>query len=596
MPDSSPKPTHIRHLIVFVAFLSALLLYLHRFCLSFTQQFVKEDLGLSNGQFSWCLSAFFFAYALGQVPCGWMSDRFGARLMLAVYIVVWSGFTASVGFTGGFVMLLVTRIGIGLGQAGAYPTCAALVGRWVPVSSRGKANSFVAFGGRMGGFLAPVLTAYLVVSFVPSDGDVTRIQYEDVFDEDILAADLLEAREFDPDNSNPAIDDQTLAQYSVRMRIYAELPDNMQQQVGPLARRSDPDVLAHRRREGAWSGRRRHPGALHIDFVKTTWRLQPGPALATAYELQRLPVQRETRALAQLSDRTEEQTLRLNRLILEAAFPDSIRKLYAQGWRPVMWLYGAAGLLVAAVFWSCFRERPSAHPWCNAAEQQLIAAGRPTETDVGKDSGHGAVPIRAILSSRSLWLMCVNQFGGNVGWVFLLTWLPRYLLEEHSVPFVERGWMAAVPLAVGWIGMLFGGWLTDRVVKQLGLRWRTLPIVIGRFLAAVAYLSCLFVPNAWVATAAFAVIAFTNDMGNPSSWAYKQDVGGRHVGAVHGWANMWGNFGAAVSPLFLQAVISDFGWSGAFLAGSLAFTIAGVAALGVDARIPVVRNEADEIT
>lgn len=292
-----------------------------------------------------------------------------------------------------------------------------------------------------------------------------------------------------------------------------------------------------------------------------------------------------------LDERTPEQTLRLNRLILEAAFPDSIRKMYVHGWRPVMFVYGAAGLLVAGLFWICFRERPAEHPWCNQAERKLIATGRPQESDSSNGPQHGGVPIRAILSSRSLWLMCVNQFGGNVGWVFLLTWVPRYLLEVHSIPFVERNWMASIPLFVGWMGMLLGGWMTDRIVARFGLRWRTLPIVIGRLLAAVAYLSCLFVPNAWLATAAFAVIAFTNDMGNPSSWAYKQDVGGRHVGAVHGWANMWGNFGAAVSPRLMQWVIQSVGWNAAFLTGGCAFVIAGVAALGVDARIPVVRDE-----
>ena len=578
------QPTRIRYLVVGVAFLSALLLYLHRFCLSFTQQFVKEDLGLTNDQFSWCLSAFFFAYALGQVPSGWMSDRFGARLMLVVYIVTWSAFTATVGAVNGFVMLFIVRIGIGLGQAGAYPTSAALVRRWVPPPSRGKANSVVAFGGRMGGFLAPVLTAYLVVSFVPDGEDSAAITTNDIFNRDILAADL-----YTPVSDLP-ISPEAEAVHNVRRRVYDRLPETAQTEIRNFSKAGDEE-LARRRKLGAWSAERQPPTQLVTGFVTTASELQAGSILAMPDELKYLPLQREARQLAERPVRTRRETVRLNRLILEAAFPDSIRKLYVQGWRPVMFVYGSAGLIVAGLFWMCFRERPAEHPWCNSAERELIAAGQPSESDSASGTHHGGVPIREILSSRSLWLMCVNQFGGNVGWVFLLTWLPRYLLEVHSVPFVERNWMAAVPLSVGWMGMLLGGWLTDRIVGRIGLRWRTLPIVVGRLLAATAYLSCLFVPNAWVATVAFAVIAFTNDMGNPSSWAYKQDVGGRHVGAVHGWANMWGNFGAAVSPLFLQRIIEDFGWNAAFLAGAGAFIVAGVAAMGVDARIPVVRDD-----
>jgi MFS family permease len=566
--ENSLQPTRIRHLVVFVAFLSALLLYLHRFCLSFTQQFIKEDLGISNDQFSWCLSAFFFAYALGQVPSGWMSDRFGARVMLTTYILVWSAFTALIGLSTGFVMLLLTRVGIGLGQAGAYPTSAALVGRWVPFSSRGKANSCVAFGGRLGGFLAPVLTAYLVVFFVPADSETVGISEQDILDPKILCQDFTDAL-----NSTPSgvrhLDEQTAAQHHVRASLYSRL--------GDAARRDIHDISA-----------RDKPTRPPTELIAALQKLQVVSELVTTDELTLLPLQREARSLADLSVRSPEQTNRLNRLILEATFPKSIRKLYVHGWRPVMFVYGSAGLFVAAVFWICFRERPADHPWCNDAERELIVAGRP---DTSAKAAGGGVPIMAMVSSRSLWLMCVNQFGGNVGWVFLLTWLPRYLLEVHSVPFVERSWMAAIPLGVGWIGILMGGWLTDRITGRYGLRWRTAPIVIGRYAAALAYLSCLFVPNAWVATAAFALIAFTNDMGNPSSWSYKQDVGGRHVGAIHGWANMWGNFGAAVSPLFLQAVIKNFGWNAAFLAGAAAFVIAGTAALGVDARIPIVRDE-----
>jgi ACS family glucarate transporter-like MFS transporter len=568
MTGDSPKPTRIRHVVVFVAFLSALLLYLHRFCLSFTQQFVKEDLGISNDQFSWCLFAFFFAYALGQVPSGWMSDRFGARVMLTAYILVWSAFTALIGLAGGFVMLLLTRVGIGLGQAGAYPTSAALVGRWVPFSSRGKANSCVAFGGRLGGFLAPVLTAYLVVFFVPDDSETVGLSEQDILDPAVLCQDFKDALNSTP-SSVRHLDEQTAAQHSVRASLYSQLGDAARRDIDDFATRVEQSRLPK-------------------ELIAALQKLQVVSELATTDELTLLSLQREARSLAELSVRSPEQTHRLNRLVLEAVFPNSIRKLYVHGWRPVMFVYGSAGLIVAAVFWICFRERPTEHPWCNESERELIAVGR---SDATAKPSSGGVPIKAIVRSRSLWLMCVNQFGGNVGWVFLLTWLPRYLLEVHSVPFVERSWMAAVPLGVGWMGILLGGWLTDRITGRFGLRWRTAPIVIGRYVAAVAYLACLFVPNAWVATAAFALIAFANDMGNPSSWSYKQDVGGRHVGAIHGWANMWGNFGAAVSPLFLQVLIREFGWNAAFVAGATAFVIAGTAALGVDARIPVVRDE-----
>ena len=96
-----------------------------------------------------------------------MSDRFGARTMLTIYILVWSFFTAMLGMTAGVISLLAVRLLAGIGQAGAYPTAASLIGKWMPMLSRGTASGFVSWGGRLGSGLAPVLTAGLIVFFVP---------------------------------------------------------------------------------------------------------------------------------------------------------------------------------------------------------------------------------------------------------------------------------------------------------------------------------------------------------------------------------------------------------------------------------------------
>src|SRR5579864_4438816 len=110
----------------------AVLLYLHRFCLSFAERYIKEDLGLSNGQTALLLSAFFWAYGLAQVPAGWLSDRRGARLVLTLYILLWSLCTGLIGAATAFALILALRLGCGLAQAGAYPTSAALLTDWVP--------------------------------------------------------------------------------------------------------------------------------------------------------------------------------------------------------------------------------------------------------------------------------------------------------------------------------------------------------------------------------------------------------------------------------------------------------------------------------
>jgi nitrate/nitrite transporter NarK len=90
-----------------------------------------------------------------------------------------------------------------------------------------------------------------------------------------------------------------------------------------------------------------------------------------------------------------------------------------------------------------------------------------------------------------------------------------------------------------------------------------------------------------------AIVSLSVDMGTPSIWAFMQDVGGRNVGSVLGWGNMWGNIGAAVSPFILNQLAESHGWNAAFLACAAAFFISGVAALGVDATIPIAPPDAE---
>jgi nitrate/nitrite transporter NarK len=273
---------------------------------------------------------------------------------------------------------------------------------------------------------------------------------------------------------------------------------------------------------------------------------------------------------------------RLNRLLLEAAFPDAIKKLYGPGWRPTLLLYGAAGLVVAVLFWLCFRNRPAEHPLCNAAEVHFIAADQPPAAP-GPRTG---LPLGPMLRSVSLWLCSATQFFTNFAWVFILTWLPRYLADVHRVPILERGWMAAVPVLVGMNGQLAGGWLTDALTGWVGVRWgRCLPMALTRFLAMAAFALCPWLSSPWAVTAALSVMALAVDLGTPASWAYMQDVGGRHVGAVLGWGNMWGNVGAALSPLALNAIVRAWGWPALFQTCAAAFLCAGVVALGIDATV-----------
>jgi len=580
--------------MVLMTTLVSMLLYLDRFCISFAEIFIKEDLGLSDTQIGWILSAFFWTYALAQVPSGWLSDRFGVRLMLTIYIFGWSVLTGLTGLAMSFVMLLVIRLGFGLAQAGAYPSSANLISKWVPFAARGTASATIAVGGRIGGALAPLVTAYLIVAFVPLSVP-SKLTPSDLLDPGRFFYELAQPGQSPSSSKTPPneaarrIGSQILANLSDQTRenvqrvaevfFTSEGEDQSSIEAGddllPLDSRPPPHVTEEE------SGRLIEE--LNLLLGQTDWY--------EADDFFNVPLGNEARRLLAITKRelTLDEKRRLGRLLMEAVYPASIKKVHGHGWRAVMFLYGFVGVLIAAFYWWCVRDRPDKHPRCNSEERALIRRGRPG--DMPPPVGVvGAVPLAQLLRSRSMWLICLSQWATNVGWVFLVTWLPRYLVEVHDVPLERRAWMVFIPAAVGWFGTIAGGRLTDRLVHGVGLRWaRALPLFFSRLTAMAAYLCCLFDPGPWTAVVAFSVVAFSTDLGTGSVWAFNQDVGGRYAGSVLGWGNMWGNLGAAITPPLLIGIIGPaHNWNAAFLTCAAAFFIAGVAVLGVDATIPIV--------
>jgi MFS family permease len=592
----------VRHVVVFVAVLMSIVLYLDRYCVSISAGYIREDLALSEGQMGWFLSAFFWTYALAQVPAGRLGDRLGSRGVLAFYIIAWSIFTAMIGLAEGFFVLMAMRLGCGLAQAGAYPTAGSLLSRWVPMARRGFASGLVALGGRFGAVIAPLLTAYLMVVFVPLSTPAK------LSDSAILNAPALCGRLLPPADIDPA-DKKAAAEH----RLNQYLPDDAKWvvvQYGSLVHMAK----AIPRLEAGGSANAKpvlKPGILaslgdmHCDpddlkvLVAGLNDMLKNPGLFGDDELSRLNLEREAQKFLERRKHDDSlsaaETVRFNRLVLEAMFPNEIGKLYVKGWRPVLFVYGFAGLVVAAIFWICFRNSPAEHPRCNTAEQALIAAGRPPQT--ASVPGADAFPAREILGSVSLWLSSFSQFGTNFGWVFLVTSLPGYLMNVHSVPILERGFMVSIPALAGIAGMFLGGFLTDVLTRHIGVRWgRGLPMALTRFGAAGAYLSCLWIDSPWPATIAFSAVFFFVDLGTSAVWAFVQDVGGKHVGAILGWGNMWGNIGAAIAPPVFAAILANKSlanpWNTVFAVCAATFVLTGIAGLWVDASKPISNDAA----
>lgn len=138
--------------------------YVDRGAVPSAAHLIQGELRLSKPQLGVLLSAFFWSYAVLQIPVGWLAERFGAGRILAGGLALWACATMLVGVAHSFVTLLVLRVLLGVGESCGFPCVSKLLAVAVPVRSLGLANGIVAggylFGPAAGAYAGGLLMAH----------------------------------------------------------------------------------------------------------------------------------------------------------------------------------------------------------------------------------------------------------------------------------------------------------------------------------------------------------------------------------------------------------------------------------------------------
>lgn len=157
-------PTRVRWVLVWLCFAGTAINYVDRANLSIAAPFIQRDFHLSDPAMGLVLGAFFWTYAVFQLPSGWLVDKFGPRLMYSAAVLWWSLFTALSALATGFASLFGLRLGLGIGESAAYPSNAKVVARWFPVRERAFATSIYDSGARVGTAVSVPLVAFIIVA------------------------------------------------------------------------------------------------------------------------------------------------------------------------------------------------------------------------------------------------------------------------------------------------------------------------------------------------------------------------------------------------------------------------------------------------
>jgi ACS family glucarate transporter-like MFS transporter len=250
------------------------------------------------------------------------------------------------------------------------------------------------------------------------------------------------------------------------------------------------------------------------------------------------------------------------------------------GWRTAFLIIAPLGLLTAALWWWFARDNPSDHPAVNAAEADLILAGRDeSELDSLEKSPEkhaGRPPWLQVIMNRDVLFLTVSYAFMNFVFYFVFNWFFFYLVEVRGFSATDAGFVASAQWVAGSIGATVGGWLCDRMCRRLGMRWGVRwPIIIGMGISIALLLLGALHPNAFVAVTAMVLLFFFNQLCEGPYWAASVAIGGRHAGAAGGVLNTGANAMGIVNGLLVPWLALGFGWTVA-IASAAVFTLIGI--------------------
>jgi sugar phosphate permease len=381
--------------------LMALITFIDRTNISIAAPEIAKEFGFSKTELGWIFSTFGFAYALGQLPGGWLTDRYGARIVLAAVVVFWSLMTMATAHAVGLISMLAIRFVFGLGEASCWPAATRAMQYWFPKSERGMANGITHSCGQFATTLVPIVAVAIMTTF---------------------------------------------------------------------------------------------------------------------------------------------------------------------GWRAVFYIFGAVGIVWAAIWYWMDRDSPADHPRVNDAELKYIRDGATDETLSTATAPKKAVPWKQILTSKNMWFIALAYCGYGYGAYFFWYWMPTYLMEVHHVSLKGMGLLAPLPLFAGAIGVVTGGFVTDLVYKRTKtLKWSRRAVCIGSMLGA----AIMIIPSALVSdpvlTMLFLIISnFCISMVLAPSWAASMDVAGEFSGSVSSVMNMIGQAAGSISAIVFGALVEHVSWLAPF--------------------------------
>ena len=162
-PGDTSRATHVRvYVSLWLAGIAAIA-YVCRTSIAVAEQSIRESLNVSEDDMGFVLGpAFFWSYALAQIPTAWLGQRYGSRWMLPLFAVASAMATLMFGLAPTLGVLILARVLMGIAQAGTFPCATQTISHWHPLTERARASGLLGGSMQIGHGIGLALTGVLI--------------------------------------------------------------------------------------------------------------------------------------------------------------------------------------------------------------------------------------------------------------------------------------------------------------------------------------------------------------------------------------------------------------------------------------------------
>jgi ACS family hexuronate transporter-like MFS transporter len=161
----SLRASKLRWVILAMLFAATVLNYVDRQTLSILASPLQKDLGIDDVAYARIVQYFLIAYAVSYFGAGWVTDKLGAKITLALFLGGWSLANIATGWVRNAAQLGLTRLMLGLGEPGVYTAGPKAIAEHFPPAERGLAVGVYTAGAMVGATIAPPLIALLALRY-----------------------------------------------------------------------------------------------------------------------------------------------------------------------------------------------------------------------------------------------------------------------------------------------------------------------------------------------------------------------------------------------------------------------------------------------